>query len=71
MSLNDSHGNIIEAIEIAYNNRKGLDINGAAAIGLGLDSSGVLDQEKMTKRYLYTVSMKFMRILYLMQKVKL
>lgn len=49
MSLNDSHGNIIEAIEIAYNNRKGLDINGAAAIGLGLDSSGRIGPGKDDK----------------------
>lgn len=49
MSLNDNHGNIIEAIEIAYNNRKGLDIKGAAAIGLGLDSSGRIGPGKDDK----------------------
>jgi major membrane immunogen (membrane-anchored lipoprotein) len=39
MSLNDSHGNIVEAIRFAYENRIGLDINGAASMGLGLLST--------------------------------
>lgn len=39
MSLNDSHGNIIEAIRKAYENRKPLDIKGAASMGLGLYST--------------------------------
>ena len=38
MSLNDSHGNIIEAIRRAYENRVPLDIESAASKGLGLSS---------------------------------
>lgn len=36
MSLNDSHGNIIEAIRNAYENRKGLEITEAEAHGFGV-----------------------------------
>jgi len=39
MSLNDSHGNIIEAIRKAYENRRPLDITGAAYMGLSLYST--------------------------------
>jgi len=38
MSLNDSHGDIIAAIRKAYENRVGIDIQGAAAMGIGLHS---------------------------------
>ena len=37
-SLNDSHGNIVEAIALAYENRVPLDIKSAAAQGLGFAS---------------------------------
>ena len=36
MSLNDSHGNIIQAIKSAYENRVGIDIKSAASQGFGL-----------------------------------
>ena len=36
--VNDSHGNIVEAIR-CHTNRIGLDINGAASMGLGLLST--------------------------------
>ena len=36
MSLNDSHGNIIQAIRNAYENRMGLEITEAEAAGLGV-----------------------------------
>ena len=39
MSLNDSHGNIVEAIRLAYENRVGLNIKAAASQGLGLSNS--------------------------------
>ena len=40
MSLNDSHGNILAAIEKAYANRKALGELSATALGLGVDSMG-------------------------------
>jgi uncharacterized protein with FMN-binding domain len=40
MSLNDSHGNIVAAIEKAYENRKPLEIEEASAYGLGIASMG-------------------------------
>lgn len=40
MSLNDSHGDIIGAIEEAYNNRTALEIKSASYMGLGFNTSG-------------------------------
>lgn len=40
MSLNDSHGNIIEAIRKAFDNRVGLEITEAASQGFGLTTVG-------------------------------
>ena len=40
MSLNDSHGDIIAAIELAYENRKPLEIEEAATYGLGMANMG-------------------------------
>ncbi|WP_422486099.1 FMN-binding protein [Gudongella sp. DL1XJH-153] len=40
MSLNDSHGDIVAAIELAYENRKPLEIEEASSYGLGIASMG-------------------------------
>ncbi len=40
MSLNDSHGNIVAALEKAYENRVPLNIESAAAMGLGVVNTG-------------------------------
>jgi len=40
MSLNDSHGNIVAAIELAYENRMPLEIEEASSYGLGMVSMG-------------------------------
>ena len=40
MSLNDSHGNILGAVNKAYENRVPLTIESAAALGLGVHSTG-------------------------------
>ena len=40
MSLNDSHGNIIAALEKAYENRVPLNIESASAMGLGVVNTG-------------------------------
>lgn len=40
MSLNDAHGNIIGAIERAYENRKPVDAKSVAKIGLGFTNTG-------------------------------
>ncbi|MBR4847599.1 MAG: FMN-binding protein [Phascolarctobacterium sp.] len=40
MSLNDSHGNILAAIEKAYENRKPLSDISATGLGLGVDNMG-------------------------------
>lgn len=46
MSLNDSHGNIIAAIEAAYNNRRPVDAEKVAKIGLGFTNTGRLGPGK-------------------------
>ncbi len=40
MSLNDSHGNILLAIENAYENRVAVDAATITSLGLGIDTSG-------------------------------
>lgn len=40
MSLNDSHGDIIAAIKLAYENRMPLDIDAASSYGLGVANMG-------------------------------
>ena len=40
MSLNDSHGNILAALKKAYENRVPLEIESAAALGLGVNNTG-------------------------------
>ena len=40
MSLNDSHGNLIAALEKAYENRVALEIESASAMGLGVANMG-------------------------------
>jgi hypothetical protein len=40
MSLNDSHGNIIAALEKAYENRVPLNVESASAMGLGVVNTG-------------------------------
>lgn len=49
MSLNDGHGNIIAAIENAYNRRKAIEADSVAKIGLGITSSGRLGPGKDDK----------------------
>lgn len=65
MSLNDSHGNIIEAIEKAYNNKKGLDITSASYIGSGVNSSGRVGPGKDDKEVpVYSVNQVFANTLF-------
>jgi hypothetical protein len=46
MSLNDSHGDILAAIENAYANRKAVEAEGVAKIGLGITNTGRLGPGK-------------------------
>ncbi len=46
MSLNDAHGNIIEAIRRAYDSRRPVETEKVARIGLGLTSTGRLGPGK-------------------------
>jgi uncharacterized protein with FMN-binding domain len=46
MSLNDSHGDILAAIENAYANRKAVEADGVAKIGLGITNTGRLGPGK-------------------------
>ena len=49
MSLNDGHGNILAAVKKAYENRKPLEIESAASIGLGVHNMGRLGPGKDDK----------------------
>ncbi len=46
MSLNDSHGNIIAALEKAYENRRPVEADAVAKIGLGITNTGRLGPGK-------------------------
>ena len=42
MSLNDSHGDIVAAIKNAFDNKVGLEIEGATGLGIGISNMGRL-----------------------------
>ncbi|MCI8663835.1 MAG: FMN-binding protein [Hungatella sp.] len=49
MSLNDAHGNLIAAIEKAYENRRPVEADSVAKIGLGITNTGRLGPGKDDK----------------------